>query len=250
MQHNSNTCRIKRSFQARPMLRKTVATHRLKELRHLRAVEKLTAWRRNNGFDQCDDVRNKQWVHSTLPPTPEQTTTSMWAEVNTLQKAISMSEKERSKQRVESFISKLEQGTASLTDEEFPRLERMIRERSGRVAAHMVVAPINTAPVTPDRVQKYRLMYVFIWTETTRAGWTRSERSSNHHRMVWVLKHPDSSVSRTGRWDESLSTTVYSSAGLRIRGETRFPSQISSSGREPIAKLQHRLPHQKSLSCK
>ena len=56
-----------------------------------------------------------------------------------------MSEKERSKQRVESFINELEQGTASLTDEEFTRLERMIMERRGRAAAHVVVAPIDTA---------------------------------------------------------------------------------------------------------
>ena len=61
-----------------------------------------------------------------------------------------MSGKERSKQRVVSFISELEQGTASLTDKEFTRLERMIRERRGRAAAHVVVAPIDTAqPCNP-----------------------------------------------------------------------------------------------------
>ena len=36
------------------MMWKIVAIHRLKKLRHLRAVEKLAAWRRRNGFDQCD----------------------------------------------------------------------------------------------------------------------------------------------------------------------------------------------------
>ena len=56
-----------------------------------------------------------------------------------------MSEKERSKQRIESFFNELKQGTASLTDEEFTRLERMIMERRGRAAAqHVVVAPIDT----------------------------------------------------------------------------------------------------------
>ena len=74
------------------MLWKTVATHRLKELRHLRAVEKLAAWRRNNGLDQCD-VCDEQWIHSPLPPTPEQTTASMWAEMNALKEAISMPER-------------------------------------------------------------------------------------------------------------------------------------------------------------
>ena len=84
------------------MLRKTVATHRLKELRHLRAVEKLATWRRSNGFDRCD-VRDGQWVHSPLPSTPEQTTANMWAEWNALNQAISMSGKDKSRQRVESF---------------------------------------------------------------------------------------------------------------------------------------------------
>ena len=50
------------------MLRKTVATHRLKELRHFRGVEKLATWRRSYGFDRCG-VRNGQWVYNPLPPT-------------------------------------------------------------------------------------------------------------------------------------------------------------------------------------
>ena len=33
---------------------KAVVTHRLKELKHLRVVEKLVAWRRGHGFDRCD----------------------------------------------------------------------------------------------------------------------------------------------------------------------------------------------------
>ena len=58
------------------MLRKTVATQHLKELTHLRAVEKLATWRRSYAFDGCD-VRDDQWVHGPLPPTPEQTTANM-----------------------------------------------------------------------------------------------------------------------------------------------------------------------------
>ena len=50
------------------ILRKNVVTHRLKELRHLRAVEKLATWRRSYDFDQCD-VRDDQWVHGPLPGT-------------------------------------------------------------------------------------------------------------------------------------------------------------------------------------
>ena len=61
-----------------------------------------------------------------------------------------MSGNEGSKQGVESFINELEQGTASLTDEAFAMLERMVRERRGRAAAHEVVAPTGTAqPCNP-----------------------------------------------------------------------------------------------------
>ena len=66
------------------------------------------------------------------------------------EKAISMSGKVRSKQRVESFLNEREQGTVSLTDENFARLERMIVERRGRAATHVVVAPIDTTqPCNP-----------------------------------------------------------------------------------------------------
>ena len=124
------------------MLRKTVATHRLKELRHLHAVKKLASWRRSYGFDGCD-VRDDQWV----------TTTNMWVAANALKEAISMSGEDRSRQRVESFINELEKGTANPTDEEFTRLKRMIVERRGRAAAHVVVAPIiQPNPAAPDRV--------------------------------------------------------------------------------------------------
>ena len=132
------------------MLRKTVATHRLKKLRYFCAVEKLAAWRRSNGFDRCD-VHDGQWIHSPLPPTPEETTASMWVDLGALRKEVSTSEKYRSKQRVESFLNELEQGTASLTGEELARLERMIIEERGRAAAHVVVAPIDTAQPSNHR---------------------------------------------------------------------------------------------------
>ena len=96
-----------RRIQKLGMLRKTVTTPRLKVLRHLRAVDKLAAWRRSNGFDRCD-IYDGQWVHSPLPPTPETTTARMWAGVKALMKEILMSEKERSNQRVENFFGELE----------------------------------------------------------------------------------------------------------------------------------------------
>ena len=36
------------------MVWKTFVTHRLRELKHFRALEKLAAWRRSQGFDGCD----------------------------------------------------------------------------------------------------------------------------------------------------------------------------------------------------
>ena len=47
------------------MTRNTVATHPLKELRHLRGVEKLATWRRTHGFDRLEDG-DDQWVHGFL----------------------------------------------------------------------------------------------------------------------------------------------------------------------------------------
>ena len=73
----------------------------------------------------------------------------MWAELNALKNAISMPGKYRTRQRVESFINELEQGTPSFTDEEFARLKRIV-ERRGGYAAHVVATPINTAqPCSP-----------------------------------------------------------------------------------------------------
>ena len=125
------------------MIRKTVATHRFKELRHLRAVEKLATWRMTYGFDRLEDG-NDQWVHGPLPLTPEQITASMWADLKELKGAISISEKERSRQRVKSFFNELDRGTASFTDVEFAILKRIV-ERRGRDAARVTVAPIDTA---------------------------------------------------------------------------------------------------------
>ena len=98
------------------MVSKTFVIHRLKELKHRRAVEKLAAWRRRHSFGRCD-VYNGQWFHSRLPPTPEDTTVSMCADVNKLKREISLSEKERSEQRVERFLNDLQHRAASFTDE-------------------------------------------------------------------------------------------------------------------------------------
>ena len=152
-----------RRIQKLRMLWKTVVAHRLKELRHLHALEKRADW-----SDRCD-VHSVQWIHSPLPISPEETTASTCADVNALSKKIWMTETERSKQRVESFLNDLEQRTASLTEEEFARLERMIMERRGCAAAHVVVAQIGTAQ--PNCVvQKSCSMYMSVCRETPRAG--------------------------------------------------------------------------------
>ena len=47
-------------------------------------------------------------------------------------------------------MNEIQQGTAIRTDEEFARLDRVIVERRGRAAAHVVVVPIDTAqPCNP-----------------------------------------------------------------------------------------------------
>ena len=87
-----------------------------------------------------------------------------------------MSGKERSKQRVESFIKKNEQGTASLTDAEFVRLERMIRERGGRTAAHENVAQTDTAQPCNPRSSSEISSDVHVYIEGRNEGRMDLER--------------------------------------------------------------------------
>ena len=107
------------------MIRKTVASHRRKKLRHLQAVEKLATWRRTCGFDRLEGS-DDHWVHGLLSPTPDHITASMWSDLNALKHAISISEKYGSRQKAKSFISELGQGTVSFTDEELARLKRIV----------------------------------------------------------------------------------------------------------------------------
>ena len=144
---------IAESREARKHLRKlgrvmkTVATHRLKELRHLHAVEKLATWRRAYGFDRIEDG-GAHWVHGPLSPTPEQITASMWSDPNAFKDEISMSGKYRSRQKVKSFTNEIRQGTVSFTDEEFARLKPFV-ERRGRDAAHYCVDRYSTTLQPP-----------------------------------------------------------------------------------------------------
>ena len=218
------------------MLRKRVATQRLNELRHLRAIQKLAAWRRSNGFDRCD-VHDGKWIHSPQPRTLEETTASMWADLNALKKEISMSEKERSKQRVEGFLNELEQETASLT------------KRIGRAAAHVVVARVDTAqPCNPRSSCSQISFHVHVCME-----------GNTQKRMDPGPGQLESSSAGTGietpgqqflpNWEMGRTTVdgcllVGVSSNLR---ETFFPCKNSASGCKPIAKLQHILPYQNRL---
>ena len=109
---------------------KTVATHRLKELRHLQAVEKLATWKRTYSIDRLE-YGEDNLVQGPLPPTPEQVTASMWSDLNALKDVISLSGKDGSRQKVKSFINELGQGTVRFTDKEFARIKRFV-EKQGR----------------------------------------------------------------------------------------------------------------------
>ena len=153
---NKMSAVIAESREARKHLRKlgrvmkTVTTHHLKELRHLQAVEKLATWRRTYGFDRLADG-DDYWVYDPLPPTPEQITTSMWADLRELTDEISLSGKDGSRQKVKSFTNELSRGTVSFMDEEFARIKRFA-ERRGRDVAHVTVAPVDTAQYCSPRL--------------------------------------------------------------------------------------------------
>ena len=94
-----------------------------------------------------------------------------------------------------SFINELGRGTVSFTDEEFVRIKRLV-ERRGCDAAHVTVAPVDTAQYCSPRPYSSELSFdARICMEKKEEGkWTRSRISSNHHRLVRVLKYTDSSV--------------------------------------------------------
>ena len=91
-------------------------------------------------------------------------------DVNALKQEILLSQprEEEGAVRMNIFLNEIK----GCTDEEFARLERIIRERRGRTAAHAVVAPIGTAQPSNPRsraVQKHLSIYVFVWRKTPRA---------------------------------------------------------------------------------
>ena len=212
------------------MMRKTVATYRLKELRHLHAVEKLATWRRTYGFDRLEDG-DDHWVHGPLPPTPEPITASLWSDLNALKDAVSMSGKERSRQKVKSFINELSRGTVSFTDEKFARLKRIV-ERRGRDTAHMTVASIDTAQYCNPRSRCPKKSF------DTRVYMEKNDKS----RMVPERDQLEPPSAGTGFetpgqqcQNKLLPRAACSLVWVRIWGGTPFPPQSALSGREPVA---------------
>ena len=130
----------------------TVAAYRLKEMRHLQAVEKLATWRRACGFDRLAED-DDSWVHGTRPPTPEEFTASLWSDLKELKNAISMPTTDGSRQRKNSFIQGIEQGTVTFSNEEFARIKQF-KERRGRDAAQVTVTPVGAVqyciPLSPS----------------------------------------------------------------------------------------------------
>ena len=75
------------------------------------------------------------------------------------------------------FINELGQGTASVTDEEFAMLKRMIVERRGRDAAHVTVAPIDTTQPCSHRSRSLEVSFdVCVCMETNNEGRMDPER--------------------------------------------------------------------------
>ena len=203
----------------------TIASYRLRKMKHLQTVEKLATWRRAHGYDRIEDDDN-QWASRPLPLTPEEFTASLWEELNALKDTISISGRDRSRQNAKSFIDELEQGTASLTDEEFVMIKRLV-ERRERNAAQATVAPADTAQYRSPRSTTPEISSdVRVCMEENKEGMVNPEPTElEHHRLVRVLKHPDSSVPRTGRQDEPLQTAVCSLACLNLGGNTSSPTE-------------------------
>ena len=195
---------LNESRQERKRLRKlgkvveTVAAYRLKESKHFQAMEKLATWRRIYGYDRDDS-----WMHGPRPLAPEQFTASLWKEVKALKEAISMSGRARPWQKAKEFLTDLSRGQRASRMKNSSRSNGSWKGEATIWHMRLWRRLIQHSTVTPDRrAPKYRPVHVFVQKRTKRIWWTRSKISSNLHRPVRVLKHPDSNVTQTGRLDE------------------------------------------------
>ena len=138
-----------------------VGAHRLEQMKEILLYEELATWRRENGFDRVEAVeKNRFGDHRSLPPTPEQYYTSLWAEVDELKAAISMPIRGGPswQEYKRNIIRKIEQGEVS--DEDFAVIKRLVETRD-RDAAEVTVtrdhtvqhcSPISPNPDTPPDV--------------------------------------------------------------------------------------------------
>ena len=130
-----------------------------------------------------------------------------------------MSGKERSRQRVKSFINELNQGTASLTDEEFAMLIRMIVERRDHDAAPVTIAPIDTGKPCSPRSRSSEISFdVRVCMERNDEG-----------RMVPERGQLERSSASTSQLEQSLDGTDQlelpsASTGFETPGQQCLPN--------------------------
>ena len=123
-------------------------------MKDLLALEKLATWRRINGFDRAVDGEDS-WFHGprSLPPTPQEFTTSLLPDLQELKDAISIPPRTTPWQKTIEFVAGLK---GKLSDEELVVIKRYVEKRS-REAAQVTVTPVDTVqycspgPQTPEQ---------------------------------------------------------------------------------------------------
>ena len=105
-------------------------------------------------------------------------------------------------------------------------LKRIV-ERRGCDAAHVAVAPVDTAqPCSPRSCSSEILFDGRVYMKkTTRKRWTRSEISSNHHRLVRVLNPGQQSHSNWGIGRITAEGCLLVGVGSNLRGNTFSPTE-------------------------
>ena len=129
----------------------TFNAHRLKTMKELLAYEKLTTWRRMNGFDTVVEGEEK-WFHGyrSLPPTTEQYTASLRSDLQKLKDVISMPAEDtvtRPWQKTIDFVDGLKR---KLPDEELAVIKRYVEKMQSRGSTgtgHCYASGYRTVPL-------------------------------------------------------------------------------------------------------
>ena len=227
--------REKKCRRVQAIVTETVDAHRLRKMRDLLAFEKLATWRRMNGFDRVVEGE-KNWFHGhrSLPLTPEQYTVSLRSELQKLKNAISMPAEPAENRPWQKTMDCVDGLKGKLPDEELAVIKQYVEKRSREAAqAQVTVTPVDAVqhcspcPLDPN----LRQVYVSSW-RATRVRWTRSEASSNHHRLVRVSKRPDSSVPRTRGYETGRTTAagfLTADVGSSQAGNISSPTERAKS---------------------